>query len=259
MTWTKAVALERVAPMLRGARVLPQQRFTVAAWHADPGARLEELESWLSTPLIVRSSALDEDQAHGSQAGRYSSVGGCLGEPQVRAAIDAVASDLGPTDQIFVQPYLDGVRLAGVALTRDPSNGSHYTIVSYDDRSGRTDGITSGQARYPQTYYRHRSASAPPPTELAGVFALTAELFAAESRDSLKTGHRDSGIQVAELAEGMLLKLHRKAPDGPAVKNGLRVFVGKVKQHEQTIPKNGKTPRRSPRVAGWVDDFPRHR
>lgn len=200
MIGTKAEALERVAPILRSARVLPQQRFTVAAWHRDPGARIEQLQGWLSTPLIVRSSALDEDQAHGSQAGRYSSVGGCLGEPQVRAAIDAVASELGPADQIFVQPYLDGVRLAGVAVTRDPSNGSHYTIVSYDDRSGRTDGITSGQARYPQTYYRHRSASAPPPTELAGVLALTAELRRLLDHDSLD-------IEFAVTADGELILL----------------------------------------------------
>jgi phosphoenolpyruvate synthase/pyruvate phosphate dikinase len=90
----------------------------------------------------VRSSARGEDGATGSsQAGRYDSVLGVAGSAAVAQAIDRViasfahheSNDASDDDQIFVQPMLDRVAMAGVVFSRSPSGGPYF-IVNYDDR-----------------------------------------------------------------------------------------------------------------------------
>ena len=70
---TKAETLDRLRPVLRSARVLPQVRFTVAEWQRAPEvvrARIAA-EPWSQQPLIVRSSAQNEDGGSASHAGKY--------------------------------------------------------------------------------------------------------------------------------------------------------------------------------------------
>ena len=180
---TKAETLERLAPLLRCARVLAQVRCSAGSWRGDPQHVLDELRQrgWLEAALIVRSSAVAEDSAQGSLAGRYESIGQRVGAEAVGQAIEDVfqglaADGVEDADQVFIQPQLEDVRMSGVALTRDPNNGSHYTIVSYDDRSGRTDTITSGAALARRTYYQHEGAPRPGEPDLAAVLALAREL-----------------------------------------------------------------------------------
>jgi len=75
--------------------------------------------------VIVRSSARSEDGAASSQAGRYDSGTRVVGSAAVAQAIDRVidsfAKDGSDDDQIFVQPMLDRVAMAGVVFSRSPS------------------------------------------------------------------------------------------------------------------------------------------
>ncbi len=207
---TKAETLERLAPLVRGARVLPQERFTLAQWRDDPEAILARLAArgWLALPLIVRSSALVEDDPRASLAGRFRSALDRLGAAAVREGIDEVARSLGgerPDDQVFVQPCLRGVRASGVLLTRDPANGSRYAIVGLE-RSGATDGVTGGVTGQ-ETWYRHASAVEPAPAELAGVLALGREL------EALLAPDEDAALDVefAVAADGALHLLQARA------------------------------------------------
>jgi len=178
-TWTKAEALEQLAPRLACARVLPQVRTDVRGWRADPDAvlALVRARGWLDQPLIVRSSARGEDQAGASLAGRFPSIRDCRGEAALRSAIEQVAAALpADDDQLFVQPCLCDVRSSGVVFTRDPGSGGHYAIVAYDQRSGRTDLITSGRAVEPRTYLHHESAPPAADPELVRVLELSREL-----------------------------------------------------------------------------------
>ena len=76
-----------------------------------------------------------------SQAGRYDSVLGVAGSAAIAQAIDRViesfAGDGSDDDQIFVQPMLDRVAMAGVAFSRSPIGGPYF-VINYDDRSGLT-------------------------------------------------------------------------------------------------------------------------
>jgi glutamine kinase len=178
---TKAESLEALAPLVRSARVLPQVRFTVARWRLDAKGCLDAVTAapWGSGRVIVRSSARGEDgAARNSQAGRYESVLGIMGSEAVARAIGRViesfADDGSEDDQIFVQPMLDCVAMAGVAFSRSPGGGPYF-IVNYDC-SGRTDSVTAGTGDNLKTFFCLKSRRGDCPPSLAPVIALVSEL-----------------------------------------------------------------------------------
>jgi glutamine kinase len=179
---TKAESLETLAPLLRNGRVLPQVRFSVGNWRSDAAGVLAAVAAgpWVSDRVIVRSSARGEDGASGrSQAGRYDSVLGVVGSAAVAQAIDRVidsfANDGSDDDQIFVQPMLDHVAMAGVVFSRSP-NGGPYFVINYDDRSGLTDRVTAGAGDHLETFLCLKSRPDDCPPSLAPVIALVSEL-----------------------------------------------------------------------------------
>jgi adenylylsulfate kinase-like enzyme/phosphohistidine swiveling domain-containing protein len=179
---TKAETLEALAPLLRNGRVLPQVRFSVGDWRSDSAAMLAAVaaEPWGSRRLIVRSSARGEDgpEKH-SLAGKYDSVLGVVGSAEVREAIDRVidsfANDGSDADQVFVQPMLDRVTMAGVVFSRSPSGGPYF-VINYDDRSGLTDRVTAGVGENLKTFLCLKSRPNACPPSLAPVIALVSEL-----------------------------------------------------------------------------------
>ncbi|HTV50128.1 MAG TPA: adenylyl-sulfate kinase [Steroidobacteraceae bacterium] len=189
---SKAETLEALAGRLRTARVLPQVRFGVAEWRDRREALLRGIASqpWGMRPLIVRSSSCLEDAELSSEAGRYESVLGVLGDSQICAAVERVLASFGEQvhqhDQIFVQPMLEHVRLSGVVFSRRPSGGAPYYIINYDRHSGRTDSVTGGTAEGLDTFVCLKSRIASCPPELAPVAALVNELetlFACDALD----------------------------------------------------------------------------
>jgi adenylylsulfate kinase-like enzyme/phosphohistidine swiveling domain-containing protein len=178
---TKAESLEALAPFLHNGRVLPQVRFSVGDWLADSSRVLSAVTAapWGSGRVIVRSSARSEDGAASSQAGKYDSVLGVVGSAAVAQAIDRVidsfADDGRDDDQIFVQPMLDRVAMAGVAFSRSLSGGPYF-IINYDDRSGLTDRVTTGVGDSLETFLCLKSRPDVCPPSLAPVIALVREL-----------------------------------------------------------------------------------
>ena len=113
------------------------------------------------------------------QAGKYDSVLGVAGSAAVAEAIeqviDSFADDGSDDDQIFVQPMLDRVAMAGVVFSRSPSGGPYF-VINYDDRSGLTDRVTAGVGDNLKTFYCLKSRPDACPPSLAPVIALVSEL-----------------------------------------------------------------------------------
>lgn len=166
---TKAQTLDRLRPLLRSAKIHDQVRFTVGEWRADPGGVLTRLAKDLpAASVIVRSSAISEDSFESSQAGMFrSEVAGTPGGVAVETAIDVVIESFlkgGATDdrnQVFVQPFLDKMRMSGVLFSRDPESGAPYITINYDDTTGRTDTVTSGGGDRLRTAIVYRRAETP--------------------------------------------------------------------------------------------------
>jgi glutamine kinase len=181
---TKGETLERLASRLRSAEVLPQIRFDVAQWRRDQASVLARVTAarWSSDAMIVRSSATSEDGAEESAAGKYTSVANVTGHAAVVCAVETVIASFddggSDEDQVFIQPMLRDVAMAGVAFTRDPNGGGPYYVINYDDASGRTDLVTSGSDGDFKTFICLKSRPERSPASLAPILALLAELEA---------------------------------------------------------------------------------
>ena len=176
---SKARTLETLEGRLARGRVLPQVRFSVAEFRAEPERVLLSILEKGWTSVAVRSSAATEDGGEQSLAGRYESVLGVAPAGLAAAVADVAASmtgaDASEDDEVFVQPMVSGVALAGVAFGFDPSTGGPYYVVNYDDTTGTTDAVTAGRSNDLRTVYIHRSAPTDVP-ELNGLLALLREL-----------------------------------------------------------------------------------
>lgn len=179
---TKAETLRALEGRLNTAVVLPQVCLTAGAARRDGALAWTLLcRAGLSSgPLIVRSSAKNEDTAACSNAGRFLSIANVTGAEAVAQAVAEVADAMGPDEenQIFLQPCLTHVTLCGVAFTADPSTGGNYYLLNYDQATGSTSSVTDGTGQQLETFYHFKDAPFAPPAPLDGVVALCRELEA---------------------------------------------------------------------------------
>lgn len=155
---TKAETLKLLYGKLKKSNVLPLLEFTVSAWKAGADAIFQGLleQPWGNGRLIVRSSAVNEDSALESMAGKYTSIADVQGEQAFFAAVEEVIASFGEADdndQVFVQPMLERVEACGVLFTMDPNTGGNYYIINYDDETGSTSSVTSGSGESLKTFY----------------------------------------------------------------------------------------------------------
>jgi adenylylsulfate kinase-like enzyme/phosphohistidine swiveling domain-containing protein len=214
---TKAESLEAVAPLLCHGRVLPQVRFSAGDWRSGPASVLATIaaEPWGSDRVIVRSSARDEDGAErNSQAGRYDSVLGVAGSAALADAIERVIAsfngDENDDHQIFVQPMLEHVAMAGVAFSRSPAGGPYF-IINYDNRTGLTERVTGGAGDVLETFFCLKSRPDASPPSLGPVIALVSELETLLACDSI-----DVEFAVGGDGQLYLLQVRPLTVDGPA-------------------------------------------
>jgi len=106
--------------------------------------------------LVIRSSAFDEDTLNFSYAGEYESI---IGVPsndysRVEEAIDKVIASyekkraLSLDDEVILQVMAQNTSMSGVIFTHDLNTGAPYYVVNYDDQSGLTDTVTSGEGEF---------------------------------------------------------------------------------------------------------------
>ncbi|MBI4995410.1 MAG: pyruvate phosphate dikinase [Rhodocyclales bacterium] len=137
------------------------------------GLSAEELRARMSArfgtaPLIVRSSAGDEDGQLASKAGAYDSVLGVRSDDgaALRSAACTVMDSYarvrrtGACDEVIFQTLIERPAMSGVVFTHDLNTGAPYYVINYDDVSGLTNTVTSGGGEYAnRTLYIHRGAT----------------------------------------------------------------------------------------------------
>ena len=148
---TKANTLKSIEGLLQNAIVLPQVSFCVSEWEKREQEIIgKAIDAFKSQNVIVRSSAVDEDTASTSNAGKNLSIPDVRKDVEsLKNAIDKVIASYevtNPNNQVLIQPMLENVVMCGVAFTMDPSTLGDYYVISYDT-SGATDAITSGESK----------------------------------------------------------------------------------------------------------------
>lgn len=183
---TKADTLLRLKSVLTSARIQDVVAFSVADWKANRTQVLKTVRAQFSgnaSKLIVRSSARSEDTFNSSNAGVYESVLNvdivCTLED---AIIQVIASyvDCESDDQVLIQPMLQGVRLSGVAFTRTLEYSAPFYVINFD-RTGLTDGVTSGASKDHFTLHLRRGVS-PETVEMPELRAVVVAILEIEER-----------------------------------------------------------------------------
>ena len=132
--------------------VLPLVYFNWSEWNLDKSIIHCRLQEFLNEHkvLVVRSSAKSEDNFLQSNAGGYDSFLGINSISSLEDAVIKVFKSFGDNkldeDQVLIQPQLMDVSVSGVLFTRDLSTMAPYYIINYDDKSHRTDTVTSGSS-----------------------------------------------------------------------------------------------------------------
>lgn len=187
---TKAETLRQLEKCAIPAKVLPQVSITASEWQRDRYAFLSaiKLAGWMDIPLIVRSSAKDEDTLSGSGAGKFATKQRITGEAGIVGAVEEVFASYGevkPDDQVLVQPMLQNIKLSGVAFSIDPNNAGNYIVINYDDMTGSTESVTSGCSGNLKTYYYFKGAEVPAADQMNRIVELVRELELLFSNDKL--------------------------------------------------------------------------
>ena len=130
---------------------------------------LSEIKAHFSSiSLIVRSSAGDEDGALNSNAGAYESVLGVQSDDEsaLSSAVDTVIDSYRSSEcntshfEIIFQTLIECPALSGVVFTHDMNTGAPYYVINYDDVTGLTNSVTSGDGEYSnRTLHIHRDST----------------------------------------------------------------------------------------------------
>lgn len=209
---TKAETLERLQPIIKNASICEQIKFTVSEWESSPSAWIRNIQNHFQPhPIVVRSSALDEDSWNKSNAGKYSSVidVNSSDPTAIAGAIDRVIASYAAASpenvnshhQVLVQPKVKNVALSGVLFTRALETGAPYYAINYDDSSSLTHTVTAGSSeRLKMAYVLKGGDRRIPRADIDRLVAMARELEHVVGYDSLD-------IEFALTADGVLYVL----------------------------------------------------
>lgn len=129
--------------------------FTVTDWENNASDLINKALSFNSKLLIIRSSALGEDSLENSKAGEYDSILNVKSnKSDIKNAVQSVLksyvrkNNFNKLNKVIIQTQVDKVLLSGVIFTRELNTGAPYYVINYDDKSGTTDSVTSGNGEY---------------------------------------------------------------------------------------------------------------
>tara|TARA_B100000575_G_scaffold27000_1_gene18224 strand:- start:29767 stop:32151 length:2385 start_codon:yes stop_codon:yes gene_type:complete len=146
---TKAETLESLSAL--GYSIPKIYYFTVNDWNLTKKEILDKIKQLFNKNIkvAVRSSSLIEDTASSSMAGAFQSFLNIkIEDTSLTDAINKVIKsfDLSIDNQILIQEMVTDVIMSGVVMTKVLDDGSPYYVLNYDDTTGKTDSVTSGNS-----------------------------------------------------------------------------------------------------------------
>lgn len=161
---TKARTLEAFRPLLKKSKICESVYFTVNDWSNNSHKIIERIqERFGDGNIIVRSSTVNEDRADTTMAGAFHS---CMNidpssKNEIEGSISEVIKSYGElpcdNDEVLIQRMIHSVSMSGVIFSHDLNTGAPYYVVNYDDLSGKTDTITSGNGDTSRTLLIYRT------------------------------------------------------------------------------------------------------
>ncbi|MEH6834038.1 MULTISPECIES: PEP/pyruvate-binding domain-containing protein [Falsihalocynthiibacter] len=164
---TKAETLQGLGPSLEQS-IIPDFSFiSVEEWVNNNESVIDTLtRRFKHKKVAVRSSAQGEDSNESTMAGEFESLLDINGgdTDSLSQAIDTIIESYPGglelcerNHQVLIQVYVNNVSMSGVVFTQDLNTGAPYYVINYDDVSGRTDSVTSGEQNG-RTLFVHRNS-----------------------------------------------------------------------------------------------------
>ncbi len=159
---TKSETLERLRPRVMKSQIGEQVSFRVGDWLSGQVSICEKIRRVFGTNLLaIRSSSQDEDSWDSANAGKFLSLINVKTTDKA-AVVDAITqviasyNSMAPDNQVLVQQMVLETVISGVVFTRTIRMGAPYYVINYDDKSGKTDTVTSGAGEDLKTLIIHR-------------------------------------------------------------------------------------------------------
>lgn len=158
---TKSETLQFLSEKTNTFKILPQLSFTVEEYY-NGSAKDKILNSSIcKSKVVIRSSAINEDTNMNSQAGKFLSLLNVSGIDNIyngiESVIDSMSIESNDENQVFIQPHLEDIAMCGVIFTIDPNTLGNYYVINYDDITGSTSSVTSGEGTNLKTFYCFRN------------------------------------------------------------------------------------------------------
>lgn len=151
---TKAETLERLRDLVKQSTVCPSVIISANNWIISQDSCMDLIQTrFPNDKIIIRSSSVNEDTDVSSMAGIHEShlnVNSRNRRELIQLVNNVVASyqrvngKVDALDQVLVQPMITDVSMSGVVFTQDLDTGAPYYVINYDDQTGTTDAVTSG-------------------------------------------------------------------------------------------------------------------
>lgn len=164
---TKAQTLERISSHVNYSIILDQIIINYGEWKKNKLILLKKISNiFKNKKIIIRSSSLQEDTWSSSMAGYFDSYSDInsdntsLVDQSVTKLFNSykIKSNIDIKNEVLIQPYITDSKVSGVVFTSLIENGSPYFCVNYDDKSGRSDTITSGSTNEIKNLYIYKNA-----------------------------------------------------------------------------------------------------
>lgn len=166
---SKADTLKALQPLLTKSRIEPLISFTISDWKNRKNEILHKMKSFQGK-VVVRSSAVNEDNLEQSNAGMFESILNVDAQDssEVENAVKKVLQSYkeknaeSSFNQVLVQHQTENIRMSGVVFTRTLGKNAPYYVINYDDTTGSTDSVTSGK-EHKSIMIAHSATAIPAP------------------------------------------------------------------------------------------------
>ena len=140
--------------------------FTFKEWVDNSDKILNKIKNqFLNKNIAIRSSSLNEDSIHSSNAGAFESYlninieNSKLISHSINSVFESYGKSPSDNDELIIQDMVEKISVSGVIFTHEMKNRAPYYAINYDDISGSSTTVTSGSGRYSnKTLYIHRNS-----------------------------------------------------------------------------------------------------
>ena len=154
--FSKGRLLQVLRSNLKNSKIPFLKIYKVSDWKKNKKLIIKNIKKnfSLNKELIIRSSKNDEDDKDNSQAGKYhSELNVKCSSKSLTNSINKVIKSYGKIileqeEEFIVQEMIKATSMSGVIFTQDPDNFTPYYLINYDDISGKTSTVTSGNSEF---------------------------------------------------------------------------------------------------------------